>query len=129
MSSLIQDPGATRSFDRPPFFLEICAGSAKLSFTLMNRNIQVLAVDYDKNRHSSWAPVMILDLSDSEQCTILLELIESDVVDVLFLALPCGTCSRAREIPMANGTGPNHCAVNLCRGALNTCLVEILNAC
>ena len=106
MKLLIREAGVSRSFGRPPFFLEVCAGSAELSFTLMNRNVKILAVDYDKNRHSSWAPVVILDLSDSEQCGVLLELIESDVVDVLFLARPCGTCSRAREIPMANGAGP-----------------------
>jgi hypothetical protein len=106
MKLLIQESGVSLSLDRPPFFLEVCAGSAKLSFSLMNRNIQVLAVDYDKNRHTTWVPIVILDLSDSEQCSILLELIESGVVDVLFLALPCGTCSRAREIPLLHGNGP-----------------------
>ena len=105
MQALIQDPTNARSFERPPFVLEVCAGSAKLSYTLMQRNMQVLAVDYDRNRHNSWVPVVIVDLSDAEQCLVLLELIESEVVDLLFLALPCGTCSRAREIAIPGG-GP-----------------------
>ena len=106
MFPLIKEACGDRQLDRPPFFLEICAGSAKLSYTLMQANVQVLAVDYAKNRHKAWVPVVDIDLGDPDQCSILLELIQSGVVDVLFLALPCGTCSRAREIPLKDGPIP-----------------------
>ena len=92
-----------------PIFLEVCAGSAILSFfveTISKGGTQVVPIDNDANRHKPKVPVLKLDLLQSSQVQIIISLIKSGNVGAAHLAPPCGTCSRAREIPLPGGKGP-----------------------
>ena len=82
--------------------VETCAGTARLTAALDKWGIPTLAVDYDRNRFSSTIPIVKLDLTQTDQVSILLEPIELGLVEVLTSAPPCGTASRAREIPLSN---------------------------
>jgi hypothetical protein len=81
-------------------FFELCAGSAKLSHSVSALGIQSVAVDWHRNKHHTWHPVISIDLSDPIQCMVLLEFLQSCSKFILFVALPCGTCSRARDIKL-----------------------------
>jgi hypothetical protein len=87
--------------------LEVCAGTARLSEAISIYGIPTLSVDYDRNRHTASMPIIKVDLSDAAQVAVLLEPIEMGLVEVMTAAPPCGTASRARDIPMsANSHGP-----------------------
>lgn len=48
-----------------------------------------------------------LDLLDKRQVDIILDLVDKGSITVAWAAIPCGTASKAREIPLANGrAGP-----------------------
>ena len=92
-----------------PIFLEVCAGCAILSFfvsALSKTGVQVVAIDNEANRHSPKVPILKLDLRRKDQVHLILQLISSGSVAGSHLAVPCGTCSRAREIPLKSGFGP-----------------------
>jgi hypothetical protein len=100
-----------------PIFLEVCAGSAILSFfvsALSRTGVQVVAIDNEANRHSPKVPILKLDLRQKDQVHLILQLISSGSVAGSHLAVPCGTCSRAREIPLKNGFGPKPLRSDLC---------------
>ena len=81
--------------------LEICSGSAKFSHCCNEAGLHAIPIDHSRNTHNTWHPTVTLDVSDTDQCSILLETIESGQVQVVLAALPCGTCSKAREIPLS----------------------------
>ena len=83
-----------------PVFAEICAGCAILSKVMQSTCFSVIPVDYDRNPHKLHLPTVKLNLSDPLQAAVLLDLAESGTLAVLWVAVPCGTCSRAREIPL-----------------------------
>ena len=83
--------------------IELCAGSAILSFHLKGRGMQAIPVDHARNTHRSLLPTVKIDLADWNACLIVVSVIDSGNVEVIWSAVPCGTCSRAREIPLASG--------------------------
>ena len=92
---------------RPCIFLELCAGSAKLSAAVRSTGIPVVPIDHKHNRHATRCKVVELDLSLPHAWNQLLFLLDNYTVLACHIAPPCGTCSRARGIPMADGTpGP-----------------------
>lgn len=86
--------------------MEVCAGSARLSATLQRFGVPTVPVDWDRNRFESCTPTTKIDLTNPNQVGVLLEPIEQGLVPVLCAAPPCGTASRARDIPLKNGRGP-----------------------
>jgi hypothetical protein len=93
-------------FEFESYFAEICCGTAKLSYCISLSGKSVLSVDYDRNRHQSWCPVVKLDLSEPKQCNMLLQLALDRKISHAWCALPCGTCSRARDIVVVDGPEP-----------------------
>ena len=91
---------------RKPGFLELCAGSATLSFVAENKGFFAIPVDYSRNKFNPRIPVVKMDLTDRATVDICKELIRSGAVQVVTAAVPCGTASRAREIYMPNGPKP-----------------------
>ena len=92
---------------RTPVFVELCAGSAKLSDAVKQFGYNIVAVDHDKNRHSPRCKLVQLDLSHQHAWDMLDFLLERVLVAGVHMAPPCGTCSRARGIPLADGSqGP-----------------------
>jgi hypothetical protein len=61
--------------------------------------IFALAVDHERNNHRQLMPTIKVDLADAKQTMVLVDLLQSSRYTViLWCAVPCGTCSRAREI-------------------------------
>ena len=89
------------------FFVELCAGSGILSSTARNYGYSVFPVDHGHNRHKSFTKIFSLDLTDNKAWAVLDWLRDATTVVAWHLGLPCGTCSRAREIPLEDGSqGP-----------------------
>ena len=80
---------------------EICSGSAKFTYACHEIGLCSVPFDHNRNSHNTWWPTVRLDLSDNEQCSLIVDAIETEEVNVIPAALPCGTCSKAREIPLS----------------------------
>ena len=63
--------------------------------------LHAIPVDFIRNSHRSYMPTVVLDLSVEAQADIVIQLLRAGLVVYLHAGLPCGTCSRAREMPMA----------------------------
>jgi hypothetical protein len=88
--------------DKQQFLVfEVCSGSAKFTYACHETGFFSVPFDHNRNSHNTWWPTVCLDLSDIDQCALLLEAIEAGQVHVILAALPCGTCSKAREIPLS----------------------------
>ena len=88
-------------------FVELCAGSGVLSATAKEYGYFVFPVDHHHNRHHHFTKIFQLDLTEDKAWIFLDWLRESATVVAWHFGLPCGSCSRAREIPLDDGTpGP-----------------------
>ena len=88
-------------------FIELCAGSAVLSATAQKHGYRVMPVDCKRNRHKPRCKVVSLDLAEDHACDVLKYIVETCQVAAVHFAPPCGTCSKARGIPMPDGSpGP-----------------------
>ena len=96
-------PCKSSGLSKPCIFLELCPGSAKLSAAVRKTGIAVVQVDHKHNRHTPRCKVTQLDLSQPHAWNQLMFLVENYTVVACHIAPPCGTCSRARGIPMADG--------------------------
>ena len=81
-------------------FIEIFAGSAKLSNAAEKRGFRALSVDHSRNKHRPQHDIWLMDLSDSSSHSGLMHTLEEDVPGAMHMAPPCGTCSRAHERPV-----------------------------
>ena len=80
--------------------LELCAGSAGVTSALCNRGFTGIGVDQARNPHRPKAACAKIDLASAQGQQIILEFIAFSVVFFSWLGPPCGTASRAREIPL-----------------------------
>ena len=80
-----------------PLIIELCAGSAMLSAVAREHGFAILPVDHAGNRHRPRAHVLQLDLRRPDSWAFVRKVVPRAVLHV-HIALPCGTCSRAREI-------------------------------
>ena len=65
-----------------------------------------LAIDHKANRFHSFVTVCNVELSTQHGWAFLFHILEHYNVVFVHAAPPCGTCSRAREIPLGPGGGP-----------------------
>ena len=89
--------------DMAPQMIEVCCGSATLTAAFLKRGLPALGVDWSGNRHVQKAPVLNINMATKdglEQIRCLLD--GSPELQLVWLGVPCGTASRARDIP-----GPN----------------------
>lgn len=84
-------------------FVELCAGSAILSATAQSCGFLVLPIDCKRNRHRPFTKLINLDLTSDNAWKFLEFVRDNSSVVAWHMGLPCGTCSRAREIPLAHG--------------------------
>ena len=82
--------------------LQLCCGSAGFSASMSTRGFKCVAVDHTRNRFRAKHAVTMLDLERKESVLILCDIIDQGNVTTMLLAPPCGTASRAREIPLTN---------------------------
>ena len=99
--SLQDDSSYHHAEDRRTVFLEICAGSAALSAAMQRKGWQVFQIDYHANRFKNKVHIFELDLSLHDSVSLLESLIEQMRPKGAHFGLMCGTCSRAREVPVA----------------------------
>ena len=98
---------AADSRDDQPRFIEVCCGSAGLSSAFIAAGVSALGIDWGGNQHKPKAPWIVLDLSTPNGLTSLLALLEANTaVQAVWLGLPCGTASRARENPGSGHAAP-----------------------
>ena len=101
-SDIAAGRGSSRSI-----FIELCAGSAALSAAVKARGYDVVAVDHSMNRHKTKCKVLNIDLSTDHAVKTILALIDNFNILCVHIGPPCGTCSKARGIPMPDGSpGP-----------------------
>ena len=82
--------------------IEVFAGSCNLSTAFVKCGFQALAIDHIQSHKFR---TMILDLTISADRSLLLELIRTQKPFLVWLAPPCGTASRARNIPVHDKFG------------------------
>ena len=86
-----------------PVFIEACAGCGILSQTVKARGFKVLPIDCARNRHQPRCKIFELDLSQPHAIELLKRVCRDVRVICVHIALPCGTCSKARGIPLPDG--------------------------
>ena len=87
-----------------PHMLELCCGTARLTKAFIDAGIPALGVDCVRNRHRAVAPWTTVDLTDSGAVDSLLGLMAScQSLQLVWMRLPRGTASRAREIQWKPG--------------------------
>eukprot|EP00435_Cladocopium_sp_Y103_P023589 s953_g5.t1 len=98
-------PQAAGASDTKPYFLAIFCGTAGVAASLKRHGAEALGVDHviQKNRMKGPAVKMDLTLSSSQQ--LIEDEIRSGKVAGVMLAPPCGTSSKAGNIPLRNKHG------------------------
>ncbi len=100
-------PKSSSTDTKAPLFIELCCGSARLSFELKARGLKVLPIDWANNKQKCAMSFLKLDLLDRKQIDIVLDLVDKGAITVAWAAVPCGTSSKAREIPLSSNVhGP-----------------------
>ncbi len=79
--------------------IELCAGSAMLSRCFHEQGFLVMPIDHKQNRFHPLAKICNLSLTDQSSWNYLFWLLDNEYIVFCHLAPPCGTCSRARELP------------------------------
>ena len=99
-----QNTATARPMPKEPFILEICAGSARVTSCLQALGLHAsFGVDHKKHRNSG--RVLVADLTTGEGQALCWSWIQSPSCMGIFCAPPCGTCSRARGIPITLPNG------------------------
>ena len=89
-----------KSTKRKLVFIELCAGSARLSATFRHFKAHVHPIDSNRNRHKTFVTVFDFDLTQANAWLLLVELMEEIDPDYIHIAPPCGTASAARNRPL-----------------------------
>ena len=82
--------------------IEIFSGSCNLSTAFVKRGFQALAIDHAQSHKFR---TLIFDLTLQADQLLLWEIIRTQRPFLVWLAPPCGTASRARNIPVKNKHG------------------------
>ena len=90
-------------------FIEVFAGTARLSKAVKEIGCQAMPVDKTADR-SSQIHICIYDLADDSQCDDLLSFIDHNHENIIWIhcAPACGTASRAREKALPNLTAKGY---------------------
>ena len=83
---------------RTPLFVELCAGKAAFSKAALQAGLRVVSVDHEVAQ--PFAPIVSLDLTSASGTRILWDIMKAPGLAAVHLGLPCGTSSRARELPI-----------------------------
>ena len=82
-----------------PFFIEVCAGSARVTTCLQFFGLKS-SFGVDHKRQKSSGRILVADLTTATGQAICRQWFSSPNCVGIFAAPPCGTCSRARGIPV-----------------------------
>ena len=93
-------PYLVRPLDRAPLALELGAGCAELSHAMCRRGLKGVGVDWKYNKHAPVIPILRVDLTTAIGQDLIFRIFQQGRVRFVHCAPPCGTMSRAREIPL-----------------------------
>ena len=82
----------------PPHFVELFAGRGAFSKAALQSGFRAVSVDHEVVQ--PFAPVVTLDLTTETGTRILWDIMRAPGLEAVHLGLPCGTSSRARELPI-----------------------------
>ena len=89
---------------KEPFIVEICAGSARVTSCLQSLGLSA-SFGVDHKRQKNAGKILVADLTSEEGQQLCWSWIRSPSCMGVFCAPPCGTCSRARGIPVTLPNG------------------------
>ena len=89
---------------RSLFLLDLFCGTAGVAAAFKALGGDALGIDHMVDKRRVKGPVAKVDLAHHDGQSTVLSWIQDGKVDAVMLAPPCGTSSRAREIPL-----PKHC--------------------
>ena len=102
-----------KAMPQDPFFIELCAGSARVTTCLQFFGLKSsFGVDHKCQKNSG--RLLTADLTSSEGQAICMQWLSSPNCVGIFAAPPCGTCSRARGIPLRLPTESGSLDQSLC---------------
>ena len=84
--------------DSPPLFVEIFAGRGSFSRAALQAGVRVVSIDHEVAQ--PFAPLVTLDLTSKSGREILWTILDAPGLEAVHMGLPCGTSSRARELPI-----------------------------
>ena len=94
------------SLENETVFIELCAGSGILSSTAERYGMKVCPIDCERNRHSPFTKIFQIDLANDKAWSFVEHARDTSKVVAWHMGLPCGTCSRAREIQLKGVWSP-----------------------
>ena len=100
---------SSSGYQDTPIFIEACAGCGILSSVVQQRGLQVIPIDCPRNRHVPRCRIVVMDLTSTHADELLRRIVNYYTIAGVHVALPCGTCSRARGIPLADGSAGPRC--------------------
>ena len=105
-SELHVDTCANDNLEQKPRAMELFCGSAGVTAEWRRRGCDSLAFDWVRNKTRPKTHIINMDLSTSMAGNIIGNELKKRRIQVLIMAPPCGTASRAREIPRHGCPGP-----------------------
>ena len=98
-AAVVSQEGSPKSVMPSPFFIEICAGSARVTSCLQHLGLSAsFGVDHKLQKNAG--RVLVADLTSPDGQDLCNLWLSSPNLAGVFVAPPCGTCSRARGIPV-----------------------------
>ena len=91
--------------DARPYFLDIFCGTAGVAAALKRYGAEALGVDHVIDKRRMKGPAVKLDLTLPSSQKLVFDEIKSGRVKGVMLAPPCGTSSKARNIPIKGHKG------------------------
>jgi hypothetical protein len=88
-------------------FVELCAGSAVMSQHVFEKGFAPMPIDWHGNKQRQRMSIVKLDMANANKISIFKDLAKTGLVSIVWAGIPCGTASKVREIPLADGSsGP-----------------------
>ena len=85
-----------------PQVIESCCGSAGLCAAFCRIGIPALGIDWGMNRHVQKSPWLSINMAEASGLVQAIEILEGCTkLHLVWLGVPCGTASRARELSEA----------------------------
>ena len=87
------------------FLLDIFSGTAGVTAAFIQLGGDALGLDHIIDKSRVKGPVSKIDLCKKENQNLVMQWLDEGKADAVMLAPPCGTSSRAREIPIKDARG------------------------
>ena len=88
-----------------PYFLDIFCGTAGVAAALKRYGAEAMGIDHVLDKRRMKGPAIKLDLTLTSSQNLIFDEVKSGRVKGVMLAPPCGTSSRARNIPIRTAKG------------------------